>query len=47
MQRLAPRLYDKLHEFLPGGLWVAERWRHAQYILAEEKDLVALPDELS
>jgi hypothetical protein len=29
------------------ALWMAEGWEYAPYILADEKDLVALLDELS
>ena len=48
MQRLPSRLHDLLHQrAVSPRLWLAARWRHGRYLLAEEKDLIALPDELT
>ena len=46
LQRLPARLHDLLHQReISPGLWLAARWRMADYMIAEEKDLIQLPDD--
>ena len=49
MQRLQERLLYFLQEQVPPGIRLAAPWEGygTLYILAEEKDLIELPDELT
>ena len=48
MQRLPARLHDFVHQRkISPRLRMAARWWHGRLQTAEEKDLIALPDELS
>ncbi len=47
MLQLPHGLRHRLHQQKPSGIWLAKKRRYGPYILCDEKDLIALPDELT